>query len=41
MTGQPVQRELQHDLAGADRPRSLAFDILQAFQEATNVDQQA
>jgi hypothetical protein len=39
VAGQPVESELQHNLAGARRPRTIALDVFQAFQETANVDQ--
>jgi hypothetical protein len=35
VAGQPVEGELQHNLAGARRPRTIALDV---FQEIANVD---
>jgi len=40
VAGQPVQGELQHNFAGARRPSAIALDVIQAFQETANVDQQ-
>ena len=40
MARQPVERELQHDFGRARRPGPLAFDIVEAFEETANIEQQ-
>jgi hypothetical protein len=41
MAGEPIKGKLQNDLARACRPGTFTLDLLEAFQKATNVDQQA
>ena len=38
---QPIEAELQHHLGRARRPAALALDVVQALEEAADVDQQA
>ena len=41
MTGEPVEREAQYDLGRSRRPAPLALDVLETFEEATDVEQKA
>ena len=40
MAREPIERELQHDLGRARRPGAFAFDILEAFEETADIEQQ-
>jgi hypothetical protein len=40
VTRRPVECELQHDLGRTRRPSPLAFDVLEAFEETADVEQQ-
>ena len=40
MPRQHIERELQHDLGRARRPRSLALHIVQPLEEAAHIEQQ-
>ena len=41
MTGEPLQRELEHDLGRSERPALCALGILQSAQMAAHVDENA
>jgi hypothetical protein len=37
---EPIKRELQYDFGRARRPDALPFDVFEAFEKTTHIDQQ-